>query len=448
MLLAERPARLRGVGAVVLLAVAIGVALSTAPAAGAASKRVTFAARRLRLRIRQIFANEARNNLMESLQQLGPSTPYSSTSQMDPLVEARPPQDACRPLVGWRFTLGTGIAGTKLDGVSGSLSQVSNAYDTVISTAAETPILGPTGAPSGGSLKGAVTIDLTRDQENKAGSSNLWVMGGTSAAPVGDPTKYAFGALRCAVDNLNGDNVEFVSYPAQVEHVYCFAYYVSPPKGSGKIIVKKHITGLPAGTPAQTVDFLGNISFANYDPVGHPDDGTFALTSSAHRRRHGDVRPGGRDDVELQGDPDLEPDARGDCTAAGGPNGQARSAIPDPNPARPNGVDRRPRRRGRRDVHVHEHVHAAASGSSCARSPAAAPAASDPRQRLRPVHAHDDAGGHSGAADARRGAGIHAHDHGDACRTATAARGPPNRRRAAAPPCLTRQRHIAARRSP
>jgi len=338
MLLAERPARLRGVGAVVLLAVAIGVALSTAPAAGAASKRVTFAAR-VCDSYTQIFANEARNNLMESLQQLGPSTPYSSTSQMDPLVEARPPQDACRPLVGWRFTLGTGIAGTKLDGVWGSLSQVSNAYDTVISTTDETPILGPSGAPSGGSLKGAVTIDLTRDQEDKAGSSNLWVMGGTSAAPVGDPTTYAFGALRCAVDNLNGDNVEFVSYPAQVEHVYCFAYYVSPPKGSGKIIVKKHITGLPAGTPAQTVNFLGNISFANSDPVGHPDDGTFALTSSATVDGSATfVREAGTTWNFREVATSSLTAQSVTCTAAGGPNGRSTITNPDPNPARPNGV--------------------------------------------------------------------------------------------------------------
>jgi len=192
---------------------------------------------------------------MESLKQLGPATPYTSTAQMNPVTEARPPQDVCRPLVGWRFTLGTGISGTKLTGVFGSLSQVSNAYATVISTSASTDALDPSGAPvldSGGNriaLAGAVTIDLDTAQEQQAALSNLWVMGGTAAAPVGDATKYAFGALRCAVDNLNGDNVEFVSYPSQVEHVYCFAYYVSPPKGSGTIIVKKHIAGQPPTTP-------------------------------------------------------------------------------------------------------------------------------------------------------------------------------------------------------
>jgi uncharacterized repeat protein (TIGR01451 family) len=263
---------------VAVLALACGV-IPGAASTAAANQRVTFAAR-VCDSYSQIFANEARNNIMESLQQLGPATPYSSTAQMDPLIETLPPQDACRALMGWRFTLGTAIAAQKLNGVWGSLSQVANAYSTVIATAAATPMLGPSGAPSGGSINGAVTIELTDDQQRQAARSSLWVMGGTSAAPVGDATQYAFGALRCAVDNLNGDNVEFVSYPSQVQHVYCFAYYVSPPRGSGRIVVRKHIAGVPATTPAQTFDFRGNVSFANNDPANHPDDGTFTLTAS------------------------------------------------------------------------------------------------------------------------------------------------------------------------
>jgi uncharacterized protein DUF11 len=267
-------------GSIATLAVAGGLVLIAAPAAVAANKRVTYAAR-VCDSYSQIFANEARNNIMESLQQLGPATPYASTAQMDPITEALPPQGDCRPLVGWRFTLGTGISGTKLTGVFGSLSQVSGAFGTVISTVDSTPMLNPSGAQTGGSINGAVTVELTDDQQRLASNSSLWVMGGTSAQPVGDATKYAFGALRCAIDNLNGDNVEFVSYPSQVQHVYCFAYYVSPPKGSGTIIVRKHIAGVPTSTPAQTFDFRGNVSFANTDPVNHPDDGTFALTASA-----------------------------------------------------------------------------------------------------------------------------------------------------------------------
>jgi hypothetical protein len=82
------------------LALAGGFLLSAAPTATAAQKRVTFAAR-ICDSYSQIFANEARNNIMESLKQLGPTTPYpSSASQMDPVTENRPPQNACRPLDG------------------------------------------------------------------------------------------------------------------------------------------------------------------------------------------------------------------------------------------------------------------------------------------------------------------------------------------------------------
>jgi hypothetical protein len=43
------------------------------------------------------------------------------------------------------------------------------------------------------------------------------------------PAREEEGALRCATDNVNGDNVEYIRFPDNVEHVYCFAYYVQPP---------------------------------------------------------------------------------------------------------------------------------------------------------------------------------------------------------------------------
>ncbi len=94
---------------------------------------------------------------------------------------------------------------------------------------------------------------------------------------TGDPNTYAFGALRCATDNLNGDNVEWIAYPdGGVEHVFCFAYYVSPAPTSGTIIVEKRIVA-PAGTPPQTVRFEGNISYAPESPGG---PGVFDLTAA------------------------------------------------------------------------------------------------------------------------------------------------------------------------
>ena len=73
---------------------------------------------------------------------------------------------------------------------------------------------------------------------------------------------YGFGALRCATDNLNGDNVEWISYPPDTTHVFCFAYYVKPAPTSGTITVRKEVS-LPPDTPAQKLRFTGNISYAN-----------------------------------------------------------------------------------------------------------------------------------------------------------------------------------------
>ena len=88
------------------------------------------------------------------------------------------------------------------------------------------------------------------------------------------------------------------------------------------------------------MNFKGNVSFANNDPSADPDDGTFSLTSSAHRRRHGDIRPGGRALVELQGDPDEHAcDGRGELHFRRWPDGHSTIRNPDPNPARPDGVD-------------------------------------------------------------------------------------------------------------
>ena len=50
------------------------------------------------------------------------------------------------------------------------------------------------------------------------------------------PGKFGFGALRCAVDVLNGDNVEWIGYPTGAKHVFCYAYYVVPPPTSGTIV--------------------------------------------------------------------------------------------------------------------------------------------------------------------------------------------------------------------
>src|SRR4051812_15657882 len=191
-----------------------------------------------------ISANKSRNNIQESLKDVGPDTNYPSGENVNPPRELQG-QPNCRPLTGWRFMLGTGIAGNRVTGPWGSLSVVSGAYDTNVKTQASVPNRDKHGSIISGSLQAATTIELTTSQLDKAAGHNLWIQGGTTTDPVLNapfPNQYGFAALRCATDNVNGDNVEYIAFPSNVEHVYCFAYYVQPPPTSGTIIVTKHVS--------------------------------------------------------------------------------------------------------------------------------------------------------------------------------------------------------------
>jgi uncharacterized protein DUF11 len=268
---------MRRAGCLVVLVAALAGAQ---PASASHIRQVTIAAR-VCPSYAAITANEARNNIQESLQNLGVNTPYKPNDAMDPDVEAAN-QPLCSAIAGWHFILGTGISAPKLAGVWGSLSQVSGAYPTDVTTRDSTPLLSTLGVDTGRTISGAVTITLTDAQSDRASSGNLWIMGGTSAAPVGDPDRYAFGALRCGVDNLNGDNVEYISVPTPSTHAFCFAYYVSPSPKSGTIVVRKRIE-VPPGSPVpqtSSVRFTGNISYTP-DPKdpSNPAKNYFDVTS-------------------------------------------------------------------------------------------------------------------------------------------------------------------------
>ena len=234
-----------------------------------------------------IFANRARNDIVESLQDLGPDTQYDDTGILiNPAYEKMPPQDRCQSIPQWEFTLGTGYQSRAVTGVWGSLSKVTNPYSTRIVTKVLTPLLNDDGSPVPFRfLAGAVTIRLTPDQAEEAGEPDrLWAQGGTPDDPVlaqkfgtVDAPEYAFGTLRCASDNLNGDNVEFIYFPAGVTHVFCYAFYVKPPPPSGTITITKHVVGAPAGThPA--FNFPGGCTGClSFDPGGF----TLADTQSA-----------------------------------------------------------------------------------------------------------------------------------------------------------------------
>jgi uncharacterized repeat protein (TIGR01451 family) len=167
---------------------------------------------------------------------------------------------------------------------------VTSPYDTSIVTLASTPLLDRTGEPVGTSLAGAVTVALTTDQANRSQQGqSLWLQGGAVDDPVLDklyPQQYGFAALRCAVDNLNGDNVEYIAYPSGVTHVLCYAYYVQPPPTSGTIIVRKVVDG-PEATARQDFSFVGNLSY-NVDnrftlsaASGQPAEETFYRAAGA-----------------------------------------------------------------------------------------------------------------------------------------------------------------------
>ncbi len=252
------------------LACAAILAYGTAPAWAQSSGSgyyVTFAARWCPS-YSDIFANRARNDIVESLEDLGPDTQYGNSGALiDPEYEDYiPPQTDCHPLPGWEFTLGTGYQSRAVTGVWGSLSKVTNPFSTSIVTQDSTPLLDTNAQPvPGESLAGATTIELTNEERQQASTeSQLWLQGGTPTDPVlaqkFPGPEYGFGTLRCATDNLNGDNVEYIFFPAGVTHVFCYAFYVKPPPTTGLITIVKRVVGAPAGANP-SFPFTGDISF-------------------------------------------------------------------------------------------------------------------------------------------------------------------------------------------
>ena len=212
-----------------------------------------------------ITANRARNNIQESLRDLGPNTPYEAGEEVDLDIEQEV-QPNCTPITGWKFKIGNAIAPGKVTGAWGSLSVVGGADDTDITTLASIPWRNTLGEIDDQTqpVQGATTIELTGAQLARAPKGSLWIQGGTTTDPVLNvpfPNTYAFGALRCATDNVNGDNVEYIKFPSGSQHVYCFAYYVVPPPTSGKIVIKKQVSDPPNAD--QNFTFEGNISYTS-----------------------------------------------------------------------------------------------------------------------------------------------------------------------------------------
>ena len=229
---------------------------------------------------------------MESLQDLGKDTLYSSGEQITPEKEVEG-QPRCKPITDWRFTVGSGIKEKAVIGPWGALSIVTGAESTSILTEDTTPLRGwDGGVIPGASIKGATTFELNQAQAERSARNGLWIQGGTTTDPVlfNEPKfqdKYGFGALRCSIDNLNGDNVETIAFPTGTRHAFCYAYYVTPPPGAGAIVIRKEVKG--SGSAPQEFDFGGNVS---YNPGGVFDLSASNGNPGEQTFVRGETRPG------------------------------------------------------------------------------------------------------------------------------------------------------------
>ncbi|QNP75855.1 LPXTG cell wall anchor domain-containing protein [Streptomyces roseirectus] len=216
------------------------------------------------------MSNLLRDNNQQSLRDLGKDSVYTPGQPVNPATEQENDPN-CRPLTGWRFTLGRGING-EVDGLSTVVPSTSGVQPV---TEASVPLLDDEGDPTGATLAGAVNVELNSTDQALALARRLQIQGGTPTDPLntadlGDT--YAFGALRCAVDNQKNDNVDRAAFPAGSHHVFCFYYTVTPPPGSGTVVVRKELKDSDA---TQTFGFTGNISYT-------PDhDFSLAVTNGA-----------------------------------------------------------------------------------------------------------------------------------------------------------------------
>ena len=279
-----------------LVGVLAALALSAAPASAQDQTRLVTIAARSCPTLRGHHREPGAQQHHGEPQGPGADTPYgqdgcrcSSTRR-----SRREVQPNCTAIDNWEFTLGNGIATRNAVPPEpwGRLSYVTDPFTPTIVTQTRSRCSTALGQPTGATIDGATTITLTDEQRKLAAqSSKLWIQGGTEDDPITDAETYGFGALRCATDNLNGDNVEWISYPPDTTHVFCFAYYVKPAPTSGTITVRKEIY-LPPDTPAQKVRFTGNISYANNEffltaSNGNPASQTFIRAGGTHVGLHG-----------------------------------------------------------------------------------------------------------------------------------------------------------------
>jgi hypothetical protein len=260
-------------------------AADTEPYAASAATRyqVTLAARSCGA-YRDVAAGQIRDDTDEAADRPGRNTPYQPGQAVDPDVEDN--VDAgCTDLAGWRFTFGSGHTR------KGDLSTVTGVSSTTPPTKESGDRLDTVGKNTGGLLGGAVTVTLTDEEVRLAARRQLWVQGGSPDQPV--QSGYGFGALRCAVDGRTGGNIQWVTFPAGVRHVFCYAYYVKGPVETGTITVRMR-PSRPVGYP-QRVAFQSDLSRSG--------DGSFNLSSSNDAVEASFARPAGSHPYTVRAQP-------------------------------------------------------------------------------------------------------------------------------------------------
>ncbi len=160
-----------------------------------------------------------------------------------------------------------------------------------VTTLAETPLLDAAGRAGAGQLGGAVTASLNETQMNLAGKRELWVQGGTPAAPV--PSGLQFAVLRCGIDGRTGGNAQWIGYLPGSRHVFCFAYYVRNAAPTGTVAVKLRTT--KAVGYAQRVPFTSNLSQSgSFQLTADSSSASFVrLSGETYRSRRSFRRGGG-----------------------------------------------------------------------------------------------------------------------------------------------------------
>jgi hypothetical protein len=256
---------------VALVAAVVAITALTGTAGAADGYYVTFVARACPS-YRDIYANAAQSNSIESLGRLGTNNPDDKRRALvTPADQEIGRQLKCKPLRKWVFTLGRGQARRPAVGTWGSLSRVADSDKKLIVTRASTRLLDNGDNPVRGSaaIPGAVTIKLSSAEVSQTQRpSGLWVQGGVPNDPVLASThasrvspRYGFGALRCATDDVDGGNVQQLLFPAGIHHVFCYAYYVSRPSVGGTIIIRSQVVGAPADAEP-SFPFSGDVSYA------------------------------------------------------------------------------------------------------------------------------------------------------------------------------------------